>query len=386
MKKVFCILLFLTVCFSFVGCEHRLSTENTEKGSDPLLDTLLEDWLNLLRLQEQRYAQEIFALEKILEIEEENTWESYVYAQAASGVALALIREQAETELIPAMATEDYRTLVDRGMDVGDLQTEFTTYNEITRPQLADMDSIIWSSYYIQNMLYMGLDEGIMNVLFDSAEVWRAIDREYMKYWYLVNNYLLLELPAEYAERLMVRTTEEAPRILVCYEQPFESTNEVLNELNRVNNRLEELVLDQLELITMLSLVVETTEPIPRSVTNLPPVILLPESSGGEDWDITYYWSDGETIQTAGYLSLPEQFPNGLQMTTGGACEEDYRTYLRRLEEIGIFPSDSEGTKAFFTAEDGTSWIFSYADGTLSVDVSDGTICFAPQWYMDVLN
>ncbi len=359
--------------------------ETVEEPTDPLLDKFLEDWTNLLYLQELRLAQECDTLLKITEIGSEPTWEAYVYARAACAFTCEWMEQLAQKPAEMTMTETDYLQLVERDMDLIDVKTEFQIYNDVTLPRLKEKDNVVWTDNYMQNLMYGMYDESAAKVMVDSADLrYRTLQAD-MKYWYLVNNYILLELPEAYAEKLTQIAAARASQILSQYSTPFLATNDVLNEINSVLNLMEEYLIEEQEILTQWKILLNMQKFTPKEIAGLPTVVQFPESVSVDDWRVQYYWKEGEEIRTVGYPMELDSLPNCMYMTADQVTLQEYQRYILELEAGGLAPDAVNETAAMYELDGGLQMLISFEENTLTISVTGGQLCFAPLWYINAL-
>ncbi len=395
MKKISYMIVTLILMFCIGGCNADMQGSGESKkesvnhvlteGQNPTVEKLMRDWEKLLHLQEQRYAQENHALQKIMDIKGNNHWETYVKAQAVCAYTLEEIKYLGQFTLETEMSKEDYQELVNQGMDVGDAQAEMTSYNTITVPELAEKDSLVWEQYYLMNLMYGGCDKDIMNTLMASARIQYESNLAYLKYWYLVTNYIMLEIPEDYAEALFESIKENMPLIAKSYSQPFSDSNDVKNEINKVTNELEESLLEYQAVVTAGMAALDQTVPVPKEIEELPQMLLCPEGIVGEDWKFYFYWKEGDEIKTLSHLEEIESLPNCLQMISEGVSPEQYQQYIVELSETGVNPYEMTETAAMYQLENGGKLLICLDETELIISVEGGQVCFVPLWYIGML-
>lgn len=390
MKKRGFIILMILAVLCLVGCGETAEPENSTVSQetafsaedDPIVNRFLEDWIKLLSLQERRLAQENRALKQIMKIREASTWENYVYARTACAFTEEMIRYLAQNKLEPAMTEADYQALIDRGMDLEDVQAEYQIYNEITVPGFTEYDSVIWDEYYLQNLHYACYDEKTAVMLLTSAENRHEINQINLRYWYLVNNYILLELPSGYGARLAEAAQANAPTVMAQYADPFSSANDVLNEMDRILDLQEEALLKENEILTAWNVLLAEPSFTAKPIDGLPVVIRYPESVSVDDWQFHYYWKNGEKIQTYEYGLEMETLPNCMYMEAEAVALEEYQQYVLDLAAEGMKPLDMTETVALYALENGAEMMMFWEEDSMSISVTNGQACFAPLWYI----
>ncbi len=394
MKKYGCFLFCLILVFSLAGCNLKSPVEESlpvtqaaviSDSSQKVIDTFLEDWLNLLILQETRLAQENYTLELILRIQNAPTWENYVYAQTACGFTCDLIESLSQRSLEPSMTNADYQMLMDMGMDIGDVQTEYRTYNEVTLPDLKEYDWVIWQDYYLQNLMYACFDENTVTLVLEAAQNRYQVNEANLKYWYLINNFIMLELPEDDAEKLLALAEEHAPVVMAQYSNLFPTSNEVLNEISRVLNQQEDILLKMKEVEAAWELLMESKKFTAKEIEGLPMLIRAPESVSVDDWFVRYYWKDEENVKAAEYLMEMDTLPNGLMIEIENVSLDAFQQYVVELDADGLTPSDLNDTAAIYALSNGVQMMVFYEENTIHISVTNGQVCFAPLWYIHAL-
>ncbi len=359
-------------------------SNQTAEKNDEVLDKLLQDWTSLLLREERRYSQENDTLEKIMDMAEDGTWESYLYAMTSCFYTTELIKAYSESEIQPVMTAADYQEVAERGMDLGDIQGEIQIYNEYTVPELAEKEYPIWKNY-LDRLLYSSYDENELSELVNSAQLRYQHNVEMMKNLYLVNNFIMLELPEDYAEKLLEITELEMPNVMGCYDQAFPTTEAVLNEMNDILMKIEESTLQLDEALTREYILLEDYETVPRKIEGMPTMLRFPESVAVNDWEVQCYWKKGEEIQTPDYLMEMTEVPNCMHMMQKDVPLEAYQRYVLELKDMGIMPEVLEEESALYTFDDGTKLFIYLEEQELHIAVNGGQIAFVPLWYLNVV-
>lgn len=362
-------------------------------GADAPTDRMLSDWTALAFMQDDICSQQNFTLELILEYCAEPTWDSLVRARAAASFTFHLMEHYAGDTLELSATADDYAQLIAQGMDVADVQATVNTYMTPESAQQREQDALTWSAYYIPELMECAYTADWMAALALNARARTEYNDLNLRYWFLTNNFLVLQLPDADADRLIDWSNQNLPAIARAYDELFDSENAVLNELNDTVELMGENLLAFNSALAMSqagldgfdadALVADVLE-----ISGLPRVLPLPVSPDLELGDVTYYWADADgNVTTLERMMSYDELPNCMYMQYTGCTVEAYQAYALELAHYGAALLDASDTAASFDV-DGVEllvWVDEQAQ-TLDIHVSGGQICLAPNYYVDALN
>lgn len=353
------------------------------------MDRVIHDWVNMLAEQDDRYSQEKFALELMLQFCEEPAWDNLIKARTTASFTIELLEYYASAIWEGIATDEDYTELIAQGMDIGDAQFTINGFRDYAPMEITDYILPIWREYAYMLMFSVYEKETVEDMNEHAVSRMDSIQSD-LRELYLMTNYIYLELPEKEAEDLTSLVGKYAPTIMAAYERPFETINDVLNEYNALVLEEEERLIDSSESLTRSETQrnSETMSLNAQSIKHLP-ALLLPYptvfSAQVNDYDYTYYWKDenGE-IQTAMRKMDIQTLPNCFSLTISNIEREQYQAYKACMIDVGLEPDDMNDTAVLFTFEDGILLLIAWDEEThcMQVNVNGGQICLAPDWYI----
>lgn len=377
MKKTICILLALLLALSAglsAGASDMTVTER-----------FLTDWINLAYAKYDRLTQENFTLDAIIAYNESRSWDDLVRARAACTYTVKLVAHYAEQTLAQSMSADDYRALMAQGLDVGDVRVEYDLYNSVEREELRTVVLQRWKGHYLPCLIELGFYDGVATRLADGAQIVRRANLLELRYLYLVNNIILLEMPPEDAKRLTDTVDAYMPELTTLYAQPFASANDALNELSRTVEELEEVELAGIEHTADMYVYMENlTFEDAITLEGQPPLLPSPVFWDAEAGEALYYWKaeGGETTTVSRRMNM-DVIPNCVTYQMPGVTVEAYRMYIIELIGYGRKPDSLNDTAASFRFEGGQSMdVWWEETGGMFIRVS-GQICLAPYLYLE---
>ncbi len=363
-------------------------------------DRLMTDWLLLLHMRDDCLTQQNDALEIILDYCEENTWENLVRARAATAYTCEVIDDYAHCEAEQTMTAEDYAALAEQGMDVADVKAEIELYNADDLIELRNVTLPFWKEYLMGYLIERAFDRYTLADIAAEAKQRIQENESTLRFLYLINNYIALELPSADAQTLGTLAARYAPGVMGMYDAALSSVNDVLNEMEREISRDEELVLQRRALVSANEAGAEAEASRVESgeaqfaadelviLPDLPDALPLPAAWDGGRVRCDYSWVDAKGDATAMDKRMTmDGIPNCVTLMMPGATVDEYKAYVAELADRGALPTatDMDETGAFYDLEGGVRLIVDwYADG-LTITVRNGQIAFLPHWYIEAL-
>lgn len=212
------------------------------------MDRVQCDWLTMLSRQDDCCSQEQYALNWMLQLCEDPTWENLIKARTAAQFTLDLLEFYAATPWEATATSEDYNALIAQGMDIADAQLTLNGYGDLALSD-ASTSAMIWQEFAYA-LMFDAYDQAVLDKLQGSARQRMESVESCLREWYLMTNYIALELPEKDAQTLTRRASDNAPAIMAAYEQPFETVNDVLNEYDAHVREDEENLLSAVESLT----------------------------------------------------------------------------------------------------------------------------------------
>ncbi len=356
-------------------------TALAEEKAD-LEKTFVQDWLNFLLLQETRLGQQNKALKQMVQFSETGAWDDLVRARAMAAYATEVTVFYANKPFAPTITYDEIVTLAGRGMDIEDAWGEFTRYEEETRP-MQQGDVLTWQNLHHAD-LYSGVyDPYARQDMATGAKLEIEINEHYLRYWYLVTNFIALQLPQEYADVLWENVNLYLPEIAAMYDAPFENGEEILALINADISRMEERINAYKAYVADREVTLNTTTFSEyEAVTGMPVAVPAPVKLDGLDAPVRvfYYWvtADGETIAPSNDMTV-EKLPTNVAFRIP-AAEEYYRQYIAELAAMGFKHKAATDTAAQYAFENGAEMLVYFEDATLTIAVT-GQISLMPYVY-----
>ena len=386
MKKLLTAILILALSALPLGCAGA-------EAADSPIERMLSDWTAVAYTQDDIFSQQNFALELILAFHQDPTWDNLVRARAAASFTCELMDYYAQHELAASASADDYAQLISQGLDVADVQATVNAYASEQSAQQRELDARTWQIYYVPELMECAYTADWVSALALNASARATHNDLELQYWFLTNNFLVLQLPQADADKLAEWSRQNLPAIMRRYPELFGSENELLNELNETLELMAEnmLVFNSALAMTQADLNEFDAEAVASDVleiAGLPRVLPLPASQGLELSDVTYYWTDADgNITPLERLMAFDELPNCMNMQYTGCTIEGFQAYVLELAHYGAELAAAGDTVASFDV-DGVEllvWVDESAQ-TLDIHVSGGQICLAPNCYVEALS
>ncbi len=383
-----CLPLFAAgvVLLSVQGC----SAKGEEDGSVLAGDHLLTVWSDYLRVQEEMYASEFWAMDYVKKYLETGSWDDLSKARTACIASARLLSDLSMEE--EDLTDEEYAVLAEAGMDVS-FQSE----------QLGTIENDLGEAHtFVRNRMLESLEEDI----FFSSDVERLkkeieLEKEYC--FYLLEsecnalNYLLLMVEDnERARDFWEALPDQYPTLASGCLKWSDSESELEKQEEQCLDHMQEILLDKADLEAAMS-------------ADLYELEQIMERGGSVDWDeMSFAMSNTPAFlpapewyasETARYLSFTEDeegnvvYPEsgdhltddfyGVYVEIEGVSESEIDIYLESFNHIMQGVKKTEGKD---------EWVIMMPDYSVQIHLQDGTatlsfygrdVTFAPAWYLE---
>lgn len=408
-KKALSLILVVLMLFCVsIGCAEEKS------DTDAIIQKLVTDLQKFLGANEVIYGSRYKALGFGADYCRDRKWDDLVRARASAFYVESQLEYLTTFKLEPSMTVDDYDALEVIGMDVGDLWTEINLFNEDTLANISDSDLPAWRNNYAMNLVQMFYDSNDVVVLNNWIQYQIKYASANAKFVYLVNNYVFLELPEAAGVEHLQWCDENLPFIMALYDEPFTTKNDVLNEMKRVLDEYEEILLSVQEVDTQMQILrnkeraflselsdyadpssqdneLNTDEVVQRlldeatanygqikSIVGVPQVVSYPPLADLENAVFRYYWKNeaGELNIVDSSFAL-ETIPNCLNIEIPNSTEAAFYDYALYLRDMGFKIVDMIDTAILFQLDDNAFLMVSIEDTTLNINLSGAQLCFA---------
>lgn len=421
MKKLIVFILALALlCVPLTACggqdtnnkqEPLPSGDVTDQPSSEDLDTithnLLADWYGYAARCEYLYGDMLWALSYLEPFFESHSWDDLQTARAA----LQLAQRRAELIDPPEaaqMSLDDYDKLIQSGADVGPVQ--------IAVSGISSLKSSLLLEYRIyQTNLNSPIEEFFLTYQLAHLENWASIMRQlYDLYLYdcaVETDYVLLAVDNEEEEsRFLDAIAEKCPKLNTRRagnpqdkDALLQKINDMADEIERLDNEMSanvglsqaglDLFRDALEFdpssdMNTLDQYIASMTADAVELADFPTSLPYPNWwYEQEDQDFLYTWEDAESGEKTSLMpgDAIEVPPDQYYIKWPGIPLDEYQAYLETLEGYGIsaeFVTEKEGTyTAFYELQTG-SFALIWEGNEVSFLTTDGSVCFAPPWYV----
>lgn len=378
---------FLALMISFVLLVSGAAYAQQDDATETALRHLVNDWMNLMILQERALVQKKVTLEQILRFGETKSWDDLVRARTMCIYTIQMLEYVAAQTVEQQTTDAEYGIFSAMNMDVESVKSEIRAYNE-SREKTFDTELASWEGTYMGNLMESAFHMYIMEDLMLAAEAELAVVNAELDFYFYTTNFVICQLPDSAAARMTELAAEYTPVILS--RKP-----ELLTDIDVIQTGITDAVeacvaAEKLKAIalSMSNLTLETFDIADKQeLYNLPAVWPLPWIWMTEDSDIYYYWVNEENqISFVGYAQTPEEIPDHAHYTIYDATLDDYKDYVLYLYDLGIKPVQLEDTVAKYVLEDGGVVLVSFdeEEDSLRISVSGGQLCLAWEAYLPV--
>lgn len=338
---------------------------------------------------------------------ESHSWDDLQTARAALQLA------QRRAELIDPpdaaqMSFDDYDKLIQSGADVGPVQ--------IAVSGISSLKSSLLLEYRIyQTNLNSPIEEFFLTYQLAHLENWASIMRQIYELYLcdcaVETDYVLLAVDNEEEEsRFLDAIAEKCPQLNARRagnpqdkDALLQKMNDLADEIERLDNEMSanvglsqaglDLFRDALEfdasgdmnaLDQYLSSMTADAVELADFPTSLPYPNWWYEQ---EDQNFLYTWEDAESGGKASVMpgDAIEVPPDQYYIKWSGISLDEYQAYLGTLEGYGFFAefvTEKEETyTAFYELQTG-SFALIWEENEVSFFTTDGSVCFAPPWYV----
>lgn len=360
-------------------------TEEAEEAAGHLLTV----WSDYLRVREEMYASELWALDYVENYLETGSWDDLSEARTACIASARFLSDLSMEE--EDLSDEEYVVLAEAGMDVS-FQSE----------QLRTIENDLEESHtFIRNRLLESLEENIFYS--NSAERLKediALERECLSYWLESEcntlNYLLLTMEdKEKAEEYWENFLEKYPTLASESLKWNDSKSELEKQEDQCLDSVQEILIGKADLeaamqadIYELEQIIEKGgsgewENISLAMNNMPVLLPMPE------------WYDSET---AGYLSFTkDEEGNVVYPESGDELTDDFYGVYIEIERVSEEEIDTyidmvrNMAQEVEKIEDKEEWNIMMPDYSVQISLQDNIatlifygqdVTFAPVWYL----
>ncbi len=389
------------------GSKITLSKEE----NDEITHRLLADWYGYLIRLEYLYGDMQWALSYLDPFFEDHSWDSLQIARAALASAKRNAETVSEKPLEVQMSVEDYDKLVQSGADVSWVPLSIDSIQS-----LIDMVLLNYRSY--QDHLNAPSDAFFLTRDLENFESYAHIHQQiydiYLHDLAVETDYLLLSLDSEEEEaRFIEYIAENCPQINALRKDNPQDPD-ALTELSiELTDKLSILNDDLASYIGQSQASLDLYQDIPKididagldslnrhvdaiaadlvdDLAGFP--IALPYPDWWEEnetfsylWDEPVYGEDNSrkfVIPEDTIASPPDQYT--AEWT--GVSLEAYLSYVESLEKtykiLSLYSSEKEGTYTTYYEFPSASFAITWDDEEVSLYSLDGSVCFAPYWYI----
>lgn len=395
------------------GGQEPISSDNVvdqplpEEDLDTITHNLLADWYGYAARCEYLYGDMLWALSYLEPFFDSLSWNDLQTARAA----LQLAQRRAELIEPPdaaQMSFDDYDKLIQSGADVGPVQ--------IAVSGVSSLKSSLLLEYRIyQTNLNSPIEEFFLTYQLAHLENWANIMQQlyelYLCYCAIETDYVLLAVDNDEEEsRFLDAISEKCPQLNTRRagnpqdkDTLLQKMNDLADEIERLDNEMSanvglsqaglDLFRDALEFDesgdrNTLDQYIASMTADAVELADFPTALPYPNWwYEQEDQDFLYTWEDAESGEKTSVMpgDAIETPPDQYYIKWPGTPLEKYQSYLETLEGYGIsaeFITEKDGTHtAFYELQTG-SFALIWEENDVSFFTMDGSICFAPPWYV----
>ena len=383
------------------------SSEVPDKELSEVTHRLLADWYGYIARCEYLYGDMLWVLSYLEPFFEDHSWDSLQTARAALYLA------QRRTQLIEPpqsaqMSFDDYDMLIQSGADVGSVQ--------LMVDGISSEKSAVLLDYEIyQSSLDSPAEELFLTYQLAHFADWAGLIRQiyelHLRSCALETDYVLLAVDNQEEEaRFLEAITEKCPLIHAQRANSPQGQDALLKEQSAVLDELEQLTnelsanvgqsqaslglfkdalnVDASGGMDKLSQYISAMSADAVELTGFPSALPYPNWwYTQEAEDVLYTWENGEDGKKTSLMpgDSIEAPPDQCYIAWPDVSLEEYYAYLESLEGYGIhaqFVTEKEESyTAFFELQTG-SFTFIWEENKVSFLTLDGSVCFAPPWYV----
>jgi len=393
------------------GTNVKASLPKEEK--DEIVHRLLADWYGYLIRCEYLYGDMRWSLSYLDAFFEDHSWESLQIARAAMSSAKHNTETVVEKPLTAQMTVEDYDKLVQSGADVGWVSILIDGIQSL-------IDTVLLDYRPYQSYLNAPSDAFFLTHDLENFEEWAHIQQRlydiYLHDFAVETDYLLLSLDSEEEEtRFIEYIAEKCPQInALRKDNPqdpdalTELSIELTNELSELNDELASVVGKSQASLDLYRDVpkIETNDGLDSLNRHVDAIAadLVDDLAGFPialpypDWwyeeeneTFTYFWDEPSFGEDKSHdfvmpLDTITSPPDKYVAEWAGVSKEDYLFYVENLEKAYNIPSlystEKEGTYTTFYEFRSASFAIIWEDEKVSLYTLEGSVCFAPYWYI----
>ena len=418
-KRIAWILTLTTLCMSLTACggqETPQSTPNNKAASQisseemhEITHRLLEDWYKYAVRCELLYGDMRWALSYLDPFFEDHSWDNLQIARAAMNQAK--LRAEVMEPFEAQMSFDDYDRLLQSGASVSFAQ--FAVNSIQTGKDAVYLDYQVYRNYLNSPAEQFFLNHDLMN-LKNWAGLMQQIYDGYLLDCAIKTDYLLLDVVYEEAEAQFIEAiTANCPLINACRkanpQDPdalLEKSNELGDEMEALINKLSSVIgqsndnleryRDAIEL-TKLTITGDIADYISAMSADAVELKDFPIALPYPDFwynkineTFQYVWNNGESGKNSDFIIIwpgdtIETPPDQYSAKWEDVSLEEYETYINLLETYGIPAQttlEEDGSHTTFYKFDSAYFFLSWKANTVSLYTMEGSVCFAPPWYL----
>ncbi len=376
MKKYFVGVLAIFFFFFMGGC----SPDKSDAAADAS-DHLRKVWSDYLRVQENMYASELWAMDYAEKFLETRDWADLMKARTAAIASARYLSELSMAE--EDLSEEEYVELGKAGVDV--------SFQSMEIESLAG--EVKEAHDFVRYSLLETLEGGVfLQANAESARESIDIQKEYIGYLCqgqcLTANYLLLVLGDEKAASAYWEDMPEKYPTLCAKRDGWNDSEKSLGEnMEQSLDAIEEITLRQADLISILGAELHNKkQPEESAFQMIHTPEFLPEPE----------WYDPEK---AGYLSFVQEEDGGIAYPeSGDRLEEDaYGVYVQisdvSAEEVADYVASVQRMARNVQKDGEDAWEITMRGYNIQIRAEEGTavlifdgqdVTFAPLWYLEI--
>ncbi len=394
MKKY--MLLFMAIfTFFMAGCSAP-EGDGADSGSvrddgqaEKAREHLMRVWSDYLRVQEELYASELWALDYVETYLDTGDWDDLVKARTACIASVQFIAELSMSE--EDLSDEEYVVLAENGADTAFLSVEFESVPS----------GIEEEHMFMRNRMLESVEAGVflasdMEFLREAVSLHKEYIGDLCQCEGITTNYLLLSLGEEQEGNGYWKAfREDYPTLFRGTEDWNDSETELQKNMDQYLDGIEEITLRQADLLSAMEAdlykmreAVENQEAdkwreSAFEIKNTPELLPMPawyQPDGakylsfiaGEDGDVSYPES-GEELTDDSY---------GVYVQMEGISAEETGNYVEGIKGFAKGIQKEEGSDIWFVMMEGYDIKIRVEEGTVTLLFDGEDVTFAPGWYL----
>lgn len=371
--------------------EAGLSEEKIRQAEDAM-EHLLAVWSDYLRVQEEAYASELWALDYIEKYLETGDWDDLGRARTACIASARFLSDLSMTE--EDISDEEYTALAETGMDVTFQSAEFEAIPSKIESEHTFVRNRMLES--LEGLVFFSEDRELMK---EAVSIQREYIASNCEYECIFTNYLLLTSGDEKNASAYWEELPEKYPILCTGRQDWNGSERELEEnVGQCLDSIEDTTLRQADLLSAMGADLYRMEKAVENkdvkewiesaaiMDNIPELLPMPD------------WYEPETAK---YLSFITEEDGTVSYPESGDELKDasYGVYMQIPDisagEIQAYIQAAEGFSQNAWKNEGVDeWNIEMTDYSVQISLEDGTadvlfdgedVTFVPVWYMEAV-